>query len=185
MRAMALLAAAFLTGCFGYAVRKSEGPAVKVPEKLYGVGPGQTEPKALVDAGWALADENVDEQVYVYATADAQVREAEAYLALDVWPPRLEFIRVHYRSTRLATYQALLNSLVAAHGPPQISEERASSRLLWIDSHGDRPRPNSVVVHRWKGGATDLVLVAGLEAEENLRTAMTYQLLLVLPDVED
>ena len=185
MRAIAMLAAAFLTGCFGYAVRKSEGPAIKVPEKLYGVGPGQLEAKALVDAGWALADERPDGQFYVYAAAEEQVREAEAYLALDESPAQLEFVRVHYRSTRLATYQALLNSLVAAHGPPQISEERAESRLLWIDSHGDRPRPNSVVVHRWKGGATDLVLVAGLEAEENLKTAMTYQLLLVLPDVED
>ena len=186
MKSLALLALLSMAGCFGYAVRKAEGPARDVPAKLFGAGPGAYTPGDLIEAGWALAEETTRGQLYVLATADDEVREAEAWLTRnEKMEPTVEFVRLRYRSTRLATYEALLASLQEQHGPPQVSEERPGSPLLWIDPESDRPRPARVVVHRWRGHEADLVLVAGLEAKENLRTAMDYQLLLVLPGSAD
>lgn len=172
------------SGCLSYALRVAPKPLTAPPLALYGAAPGTTTAKALSERGWALADDVGDRRTFVLGEPEAGVREAEAHGRVDaIGTLTIEFVRVRYQNPRLTTYRTLLDGLVRLHGAPQVSDERPSFAPLDLsDPRNERPRPSRVVVHRWHGEKADLVLAGGLEAEENLRTAMEYQLLLVPPE---
>lgn len=179
LRWAALMGAVLATGCIGFTLRTAPGPAREVPATLYGAGPGEVALSELVAAGWTLAEESRDEQVFILATPTGGVREAEARVRMTRLPPVVEYVRLRYSMGRLSTYERLLEDLIARHGRPQRSEEVHEFELFALDPHSERPRPARFVVHRWQGAEADLVLVGGLEVIGNLQAAMDYQLLLV------
>lgn len=171
------------SGCASYALRVAPAPARDVPTTLDGARLGPLSKQQMNEAGWALAEDRPARQVWIVAAPQPGVRESEAIVELGTdGAGQVTIVRERFRSPRLATYRQLLDALIARHGAPQVSVELDSSSWLESDPRSDRPRPARVVEHRWQGPHSQLVLVAGLEAEEHLRSGMEYQLLLLPVD---
>jgi len=182
MRVSCVLAAS-LAGCVlvpTYVLPTAPGPAARLPAELYGAGPGRAATMGdLVRRGWTPAETRGDTTLLVLATAEPPVREAEALVRGGV-EAHVVWVRLRYSGGRLATYRQLVSEMTASYGPPQESRIEPSFELFAIEEGAEAaPRPSRFAVHRWKGEKADLVLVAGLESEENLASAMDYQLLLV------
>ncbi len=168
--------------CVRYVVGTAQGLGHNVPATYHGVGPGAAVTEALKKGQWAVAEARPDSSMlYVLASPEPGVSEAEAEVSATTTPPQVKYVRLRYSATRLATYRDLLQALMASHGQPQLSEERRTY-ALFDPEKSDRPLPSRVVVHRWYGATADLVLVAGLEDVENLASSMAYQVLLVPAD---
>lgn len=182
-RILASAAALLLSGCVTYVLRVAPAPATAVPESLHGVKCGPAVERELTRAAWAFAEVMGDEQVYVLASPAPGVHEAQlGFEPAGEGRGQIKFVRLHYRHGRLSTYQALLRKLVETHGPPQASEEVKRYPYFVASADGERLRPMRYVVHEWRGPNSTLVLVGGLEARENLETAMEYHLLLLPAD---
>jgi hypothetical protein len=167
---------------YTYTVRTKPGPVRSIPGEYFGAAPGGISTESLKRNGWALADSREGVQTYVRGgSPDLGVSEAEAIVSEQTDGPALDYVRLRYSQTRLATYKALLQTLIDKYGPPQASVVRPSFFAFVLDPRSERPRPPRVVIHRWNGLRTDLVFVAGLEDEENLLSAMDYQLFLMPP----
>jgi hypothetical protein len=180
--AIASIALSMSCASYTYSLRTAPGPVRAIPSDYYGAVPGTITADVLKKNGWALADAREGVQTFVRAgSQDFGVSEAEAIVSEQTGGPHLDFVRLRYSRTRLATYKALVQTLVEKYGPPQASDVRPSFPAFVLDPRSERPRPPRVVVHRWNGPLTDLVLVGGLEDEENLKSAMDYQLFLMPP----
>lgn len=163
-----------------YSVSTTGGPAREVPEAAFDLPLGATTAQKRMDRGWALAERRSDETLWVKAVSDPAVRDVEAQVrVLPDGHSVVDLIRVHFARTRWATYEQLLQKLLELHGQPQSSVETESYEHFspGLDAH--RMLPSRFVVHRWSAPGRDLVLVAGLEVIENMRTSMEYQLLLI------
>lgn len=180
-----LLAGIAIPGCATFAVRTTQEPARNVPQVIHGIGPGPITSRALQDAGWAQAEKSAAGRLYVLATAERRGGDVEAWVApgtpggAGAGGDAVHWVRVRHPHGRLSTYQRLLDELVGAHGPPQVSEEVRRFDHFARDFDADRPLPSRFVVHRWRGSGRELLLVAGLEATENLAAGMEYQLFLM------
>lgn len=181
--AVALSSFPSLTGCAGlgiYTVPTSRGPARGVPDAAFDLALGNTTLRALTDGGWALAERKQSESLWVKAVTDPAIRDVEAGIRESGdGNGSVEWVRVFFKGARWTTYERLLNDLVESHGPPQGSVETASYEHFSPGTDLHRVRPSRFVVHRWSAPGRDLVLVAGLEVMENMRTGMEYQLLLL------
>jgi hypothetical protein len=174
-----------LPGCASYVLRTADGPAHDVPDKMYGLGPGVTSRDALKKSGWALSDSREASEMYVLGAPVQGVQDVEAQVTTGADGARsVQFIRLRYARTRLATYRELIQKLLSSYGAPQSSMEVSHFDLFEQDPNSDAPRPPSFVVHRWRGRSTELVLAAGLEATENLAENMQYQLFLMPADAD-
>ena len=181
---LAGVCATLLPACATFTLPTTQGPGRDVPAQLYGLGPGPTTVDVLRHGGWTFADAKENAQTYILGSPGKDVSDVEAIvLAPAGAPPVVQFIRLRYAATRLSTYRELLQSLIAAHGYPQESVEVPHFELFEADQNTEAPRPPSFVVHRWHGRSSDLVLVAGLEHQENLISSMQYQLFLLPPAV--
>lgn len=181
--AVTVLSLLFLSGCARlgiYTVPTSRGPARGLPDAAFDLALGNTPLRALTDGGWALAERKESESLWVKAVTDPSIRDVEASVRESGdGNGSVELVRIFFRGTRWTTYERLLDDLVEAHGPPQGSVETAAYEHFspGVDLH--RVLPSRLVVHRWSAPGRELVLVAGLEVMENMRTSMEYQLLLI------
>lgn len=178
-----LLLGLLASGCTAmgvYTLRTTKAPARDLPDAAYGLSLGESTQHALVEQGWVLAEQQARGALWVSAVSDAAVRDVEASTR-DLGDSRVsvELIRTYFQSTRWTTYERLLKSLVAAHGQPQSSVQSNHFEHFSPGSDLHRVRPSRFVVHTWEAEGRKLVLVGGIEAMENMLSAMEYQLLLI------
>lgn len=163
-----------------YTVRTAKGPANNLPDAAFDLALGNTTVRSLTDGGWALAERKQSRSLWVKAVRDPAIRDVEAaVLETGDGSGSVELMRVFFKETRWTTYERLLDDLVKAHGSPQSSVETAHYEHFSPGTDLHRVLPSRFVVHRWSAPGRDLVLVAGLEVLENMRTGMEYQLLLI------
>jgi hypothetical protein len=183
LRGFALTMLVATTACATFVLKTAPGMAHDLPDRMYGLGPGPTSREELRKAGWTFAEAHDGKEMYVLGAPVQGVSDVESQVKAGQDNLRtVQFLRLKYSRTRLATYKELLNKLLTSYGPPQRSAEAAHFDLFEPDPSSDTPRPPSFIVHRWKGPNSELVFAAGLEAPENLMSNMQYQLFLLPPD---
>lgn len=183
VKAGAVALVAFLCGCATFVQKTVPGYAHDVPDRMHGLSPGPTTRDELRKSGWAFAETHDGAEIYVLGAPVPGVGDVEAQVTGGNSNERtVQFLRLKYSRTRLATYKELLGKLLATYGQPQSSQEVRQFELFEPDPSSDAPRPPSFIVHRWKGPKAQVVLAAGLEAPENLLANMQYQLFFMPAD---